>query len=145
MSVIEQAKTALQGVTPGPWVFNPHEESDYDEVTVGAGTYLESPGNYLSTDLIHEVDTYSLELDGREMAQVHADARFIAAARTLVPALASECGSWCAVAATRQDLIDQLKAEKRQLQREIERLTVSQYCLGCGGAFRGEHDCGRKR
>lgn len=117
--------------------------------------------------------------------------------------------SWIDVAATRLALIEQLKAEKRQLQSEIDRLnkrapvpetvtrvtvvkdsrviaevfagswrsflqddgrtvklfgkgsgakasaergialgeelTRRQYCSGCGGAFAGWHDCGRKR
>lgn len=80
--VVEQAKELLEGVTPGPW-----EASDEqgDEITVGAGSYLANPGIYNPTDLIVAYDVYSDE--DREREQRWRDARFIAAARQLVPDL----------------------------------------------------------
>jgi hypothetical protein len=87
---VERAKAALEGVTDGPWKIDRHEENDYDSVTVGAGTYLQSPGIYTSTDLIHKVDTYGIELDSPDYERIVADAGFIAAARALVPELVAE-------------------------------------------------------
>ena len=88
--VVERAKSALDGITPGPWVVDDHEDNDYDLLTVGAGTYLESPGHYTSTDLIYEVDTFSIELDSKDYAQIATDAKFIAAAPELVRELVAE-------------------------------------------------------
>lgn len=51
------------------------------------------------------------------------DMRFVAEARTLVPELVAECAAWRAVAATRQAVVDGVKAEKRVLQREVDRLS----------------------
>lgn len=148
MSAIERARLFLSGTTPGPWVFNPHEERDYDTATVGAGTYLSSPGCYTSTDLIHEVDTYSYELDSPDIARIHADARFIAAARTLVPELIRVCEAWIDVADERLRIIERLRAEHRNAAHEVARMrnaAARRYCNGCGGAFIGEHECGRTR
>jgi hypothetical protein len=80
--VVEQARELLEGVTPGPW-----EASDdsRDEITVGAGSYLENPGSYNPGDLIVEYDVYSDEEAERE--QRWRDARFIAGARQLIPDL----------------------------------------------------------
>lgn len=87
--VVERAREALAGITAGEWVLDDHEDDDYSSVTVGAGTYLDSPGTYTSTDLIHEVDTYGLELDEMDYNQIITDARFIAAAPQLVADLLS--------------------------------------------------------
>lgn len=88
--LVDRAKASLEGVTEGPWEADDHEDDEYDKFTVGAGEYLEFPGAYKSTDLIYEVDTYSIELDSADYAQVKADAEFIAAARQLVPELITE-------------------------------------------------------
>lgn len=63
--ITTHAKALLDGITPGPWVMDDHEDNDYDTITVGAGEYLTSPGMYRSTDLIHEVDTYGIETTRR--------------------------------------------------------------------------------
>ena len=86
--LIGQARKIVEGVTAGPWVVDDHEDRDHDRITVGSGTFLKSPGVYDTTDLVHEVDTYSDELDEACYLQKMADARFIAESRTLVPALA---------------------------------------------------------
>lgn len=88
--LIDGAKAMLDSITPGPWEFDDHEDNDYDSITVGAGTYLSSPGCYTSTDLIHEVDTYSYELEEQGYIQATEDAKFIAAAPELVRKLTDE-------------------------------------------------------
>lgn len=88
--ILDNARAALEGVTPGPWVLDDHADEDYPTITVGSGSYLKDPGNYFTTDLVHEVDTYSDELDDLGYNQKLTDARFIAQARELVPELLAE-------------------------------------------------------
>lgn len=82
MDVVARANELLEGVTPGPWEAC---DDSRDEITVGAGSYLKNPGSYNPADVILEYDVYSDEDDERE--QRWRDARFIAAARQLVPDL----------------------------------------------------------
>lgn len=90
IDVMDRAKAMLETITPGPWQVDNHEADDYDRMTVGAGTYLASPGQYTSTDLIHEVDTYGIELESKDYTQITADAVFIATAPELVAELMAE-------------------------------------------------------
>jgi hypothetical protein len=87
-SLIERAEKALEGITPGPWVCSQDDCSE--ELTVGAGTFLVSPGRYLSSDCIHEVDVSGYDPDDKDYLRVAADAEFIAQARTLIPELIVE-------------------------------------------------------
>ena len=88
--ILARAKSALDGVTDGPWVVDDHEDREHNRITVGAGTFLKTPGCYDTTDLIHEVDTYCYDLDESAYITMMADAAFIAAARTLLPELIAE-------------------------------------------------------
>ena len=102
MNVIDRAKRALEGTTDGPWRT---ERSKYV-----SGWYIVGPKN---CNVVHATDWDGL---------APADYEFVAAARTLVPDLITAYGALQQVAQSRQDLIDQLKAEKRQLAYEVERL-----------------------
>lgn len=84
--ILDMAKAALEGITAGPWVF----QDEGDNLTVGAGEYLKTPGCYRSTDLILETDVCSYERDEPDYQQCVADAKFIAAAPELVRGLAAE-------------------------------------------------------
>jgi hypothetical protein len=72
--LIARAKAALEGVTLGPWVI-PLDETDAYDVPV-----IDSAGRYIC----HSPD------DGVRGGFNRPDAEFVAAARTLVPALVSE-------------------------------------------------------
>jgi len=105
VNVIDRAKRALEGTADGPWRA---ERSKYV-----SGWYIVSPKN---CTVVHAT----------EWAHGHftapADYEFVAAARTLVPELITALEALQQVAQSRQDLIDLLKAEKRQLAYEVERL-----------------------
>lgn len=115
--IVERAKAALEGVTDGPWVVDQHEDNDSDRITVGAGTFLSSPGHYTSTDLIYEVDTYGIELDSRDYTQIVADARFICDARSLVPELVAEVERLRAALNAECDAADNAERQVRDYER----------------------------
>lgn len=87
----DRLKELAENATPGPWEASWAMDED-GELTVSAGTALPDedgllPGSYVSTDVILEWQDVWPE-DGGE--QRHADAKFIAAARTAMPALLDE-------------------------------------------------------
>lgn len=84
--ILQRAHQVVKGVTIGPWKF----EDRGDEITVGAGTYLEHTGSYAATDEILTTDVFGIDDNDPDRNQRVRDARFIAAARTLVPRLATE-------------------------------------------------------
>lgn len=82
-----RARAVLDGVTEGPWEA---VEDDDEMLSVGAGTFLSSPDDYVATDLIYSVDLSGIELDSEDYAQLQRDAAFVSAARKLFPELIEE-------------------------------------------------------
>lgn len=86
----DQLRALADAATPGPWEYEWDE--DEGEITVRAGTARadedgSAPGSYVTTDMILEREDAWPEDSGEQYA---ADAEFIAAARTAVPALLDE-------------------------------------------------------
>lgn len=95
---LDELRKLAEAATPGPWEtrYDGYEDIDADdiisgeleddelpeEITVGAGSYLTSPGHYLSSDRILDYDTSS-----HSAGDFHfpvANAEFIAAANPKV-------------------------------------------------------------
>lgn len=104
--LVARAEAALEGVTEGPWHY------------FFAGQCCAQP----CIDNGHGLPLHSVEIE-------HCDARFIAAARTLVPELLAEVERWqdAVVELRRRDesatrVIEGLKREVRSGLAEVERL-----------------------
>lgn len=114
----EAVERLLDGVTPGPWYSEKEDPNDGPEDVVTAGDYYVASLHYL-----------------RGMDEPAANARFIAAARELVPALATERNAQAARAdaaeAREKALLSTYDAERKALvenvalRHDIARLTFA--------------------
>ena len=74
--ILDRARKALDGVTPGPWWHDNNEGYGANNV------WCEVPGDVLGKDIVAKIH--------HDSAEAEANARLIAAARDLVPAMADE-------------------------------------------------------
>ncbi|QFG09277.1 hypothetical protein SEA_EFRA2_92 [Mycobacterium phage Efra2] len=114
--IADRADAAAAGVTPGPW----EVIEDYDQVVVAAGTRLSSPGCYTDTDEIMANDLADdPDEPGISDQQRWTDARFVAAARMLVPELADEVRRLQAQVASVEALAAEMEAQHGQCWNSI--------------------------
>ena len=86
--IVKRATEALEGVTPGPWIAGPHQNDETAQMfwyVYARCIIFEVDGSYDEDD----DDVVATRL-GRDAKAIQADARFIAAARDLVPDMAAE-------------------------------------------------------
>ncbi|GJJ22314.1 hypothetical protein [Mycolicibacterium mageritense] len=119
--VVERAKAALQGVTPGPWDTQVHAMpgSTVDEWFVREVTHTPNPN-------FHRLNVFKVRGASHASREccwppTDADAEFIAAARTLVPELIAE--------------VERLREANDTLCAEVEQLRD-----GCVGVPCQTHD-----
>ena len=121
----DQLRALADAATPGPWEYEWDE--DEGEITVRAGTARVgedgfAPGSYVTTDMILEHEDAWPEDSGEQHA---ADAEFIAAARTAVPALL--------------DQLDQAEARIKAVREllDVEERSMANLDIGACGIGEG--------